>query len=75
MEQRRLILGRDLAKAICAALELPYETVARIVIDIPVDDIVRVYMERLGDDRLLHVNWPPLQEGMEVVELRPKEGG
>lgn len=52
----------DLGKQICDALGLDITTVSRIIIDIPCDDFVHVYVEMIGTTKLLDVDWDNLAD-------------
>jgi hypothetical protein len=52
----KVIHGKQFADAILASGFVGVDDrVTRIVIDAPVGDIVKVYVERIGDERLLNV--------------------
>jgi hypothetical protein len=48
------ILGKNLLKALRVA-GIADEITRRVTIDIPCDDVVRIYIERYGDARLLDI--------------------
>ena len=49
-----MILGRDFARALeQAGVVSDLNSIERIVIDVRADDMVRVHVQRLGDERLI----------------------
>jgi hypothetical protein len=49
-----VILGRDFARALeQAGVVSDLNSIERIVIDVRADDMVRVHVQRLGDERLI----------------------
>lgn len=56
-EKPKVILARDLIPVLCKALGIEDGKVKRIVIDATYDDVVRVFVEHLGDSRMLTINW------------------
>jgi hypothetical protein len=50
---RKLATGREFAKALEAAgIVTDLNTIERIVIDVPAHDLVRIHVQRVGDERL-----------------------
>lgn len=49
------------------------EKICRVVIDMKVGEVVHVYVERMGDDRIIKVT-PPSMAGA-VVEIGPANNG
>jgi len=52
------ILSDALMDVICRAFEIPPDRVRRIVVDTQVGRKVSVYIEFVGDERLLAMDWP-----------------
>lgn len=53
----KIITGQKLLTEICEKLGLDKHPIHRIVIDIPANDVVMVYIERYGTAALLDVGW------------------
>lgn len=60
MEEPRhtAIRSDELMDAICAAFAIPSGRVRRIVVDTQVGRKVSVYVEFIGDERMLTIDWP-----------------
>ena len=58
----------ELAEKICEAVGISAENAKRIIVDIPCDDWVKVYVEMCGTSKLLDVNWTSLS-GAEIKIL------
>ncbi len=56
--KRSAILGKVLLDLLAPALDLDGQKVRRVVLDIPYDGAVKVYVERLADTRALEIQWP-----------------
>jgi hypothetical protein len=70
-DRPRLITGSDFAEALAAAGVIDdIGTIGRIVIDVKPDDVVRLHVERYGDERLLQVL--RTLDGIEVREVSRK---
>ena len=68
MTQRaRPIHGRELAREWAEALGIDLSQTRRIVIDIPCHDVVRVYVEQFGTERLLKITPPSDGLNIEVI--------
>lgn len=71
MTDKRVIIGTELAEALAAAGIIDnLDTTGRIVIDINARDVVRIYIDRFGDDRLLRVI--RTLEGIEILQDSPE---
>ena len=55
MEYPKIITGLHMLKALYEANIVP-DKCRRVIIDIPYDDVVTIYYEGLGDERLLNIN-------------------
>jgi len=64
----KIISGAALLELLIPALSLDHK-VRRIVLDIPFDDAVTVYIEQLGDERLLQINWPQMNQDNIVIDV------
>ena len=51
---------------ICEALGIKMDKVRRIILDATVLEPVRVYVELLGDQQLLTIDWKDLGPGMSI---------
>lgn len=58
MSQQRKIIGWQLIPVLAEALGIEADTIRRIVIDAPYNNVVTVYVERVGTAGLLEVSWP-----------------
>ena len=68
----QMIKGHALAEALFEAGVIQRdERIARLVIDIPVTGVVKIYVERFGDERLL--KFAPSLDGVEICGV-PAEG-
>jgi len=67
MPVKNMILGRKLMETIAPAIGLEVGHLRRIVIDAPLDDVVSVYIELVGDERLLEINWAGDLKDGEIV--------
>jgi len=61
----RAVHGMAFLDVLAEAGIIDGHTVRRVVIDVPFDDAVRVYVERVGDERLL--NMATTLEGIEIT--------
>jgi len=52
-----IIHAQDAIKQICEALEIPYERCQRVVIDLEYRGVPVIYVQMLGDKRMLEINW------------------
>lgn len=59
------ILGRQLIDALIEA-GIANEATRRVVIDCPISDVVRVYVEQVGDKRLLSIVPPLAGNGVQI---------
>ena len=64
---RSKIIGWGLFDKLAKAGIIPPENVMRVVIDIACDNIVIVYVEMAGDERMLEVFGPV--PGIEIIEI------
>ena len=55
-----------IAAAIGAPGGVESGTMQRIILDIPCDDAVRIYVQYVGDTRLLAIDWSDEMRGMYV---------
>ena len=62
------ITGNQLGMQVCEALGIDCEKtlVRRIVIDIAVNDLVKVYVETIGTEKLLDIKLP--ESGIEIIK-------
>jgi len=63
---RDIVLGNELLKQICEKIGIDYNLTRRVVLDIPYDDVVTVYVEKLGTKALLDID---LQSDIKIVEV------
>lgn len=68
----RVIAGRDWARQVCKALSLDPLKVRRIVIDAQVGEVLSVYIEAWGDDRLIDIQLPDAAS-LNLVTNLPQE--
>lgn len=64
-DRPRIIIGREWARRVCEALGLDAQRVRRIVVDAQPDEALHVYVEYLGDERMLSVSFPS-PDGVEI---------
>ena len=60
--------GDVLAEQICEAMGVDLMKVRRIVIDVPFEGMSLVYLELVGDAKLLDINWRESLGGVTEVE-------
>lgn len=68
--------SRELGKVLCEALGLDVNLTKRIIIDCDSSDgntIPMVYVEMIGDRRLLDIQWTDALKGAEVITTKVKE--
>ena len=65
----RAISGNEFLLYLCKQLGLEWQKISRIVIDAQYNAVVRVYIEKVGDERLLSVNIP--SSDIEVIQEPP----
>lgn len=65
MWKHKPLTGRDLIQWLAAA-GIDVDSAYRVVIDAKASDIVRIYVERFGDERMISVK-PPDLAGAEVI--------
>lgn len=63
-----IINGEELGKQICEILEIDPHKTSRIVIDIAANDFVKIYVDMVGDYKLLDVKWCELEAKIEESE-------
>lgn len=68
MRQYKFITGADLMAIIAKAIGLDDSTVRRVILDIPYDDVITVYTESIGDERLLKIDYSGIKCGLEIKE-------
>lgn len=68
MTTYNVISAEHLSKQLCEALGLAPDRVTRIVLDVQSDNLIRAYVEMVGDKRVLEVSWGDL-------ELQDSAGG
>lgn len=51
-----IMRGSELLEKVCEAVGVDFQKTRRIVLDIPFDDWVAVYVEMIGDERLLEIS-------------------
>ena len=56
--------GSDFLNIICDALDINKETVRRVVLDIPYNDVVVAYIEQLASSKILEINMQ--SDGIEI---------
>jgi len=61
------IRGTELLELVCKAIDVDFQTVRRVVLDIPYDNYVIVYIERLGTTKLLEINME--SDGIKLSEI------
>lgn len=62
-----VIPAKDLLKQVCEKLGIPYNLTRRIVLDIPYNDIITVYVELVGTDALLDIRFE--SDGIDIKEV------
>ncbi len=66
MARARKILSREWIESIAAQLDIDPGDTSRVVVDARHGDVLRIYVEKFGTDRLLGVELP----GDATVEIR-----
>ena len=56
-EEHKIMVGSELSIKVCEAMGLDVNRTSRIVIELTPFQPVAVYVEMLGDTRLLEVDW------------------
>lgn len=51
-----IIHAREFLRKVCEAVSVDFSTVRRVVLDIPFDNYVTVYVEQLGTNKLLEID-------------------
>jgi len=59
--------SKVIALAICEAIGIDANFVQRIILDLQVEDVVKVYVQMMGDEQLLDIDWTAALDGGEVV--------
>ncbi len=68
-ESPKLITGNRFIQAVREALGLK-AIGQRVIIDAQCNDIVRVYVQLVGDERLLNLDLTRLLDGAEVIQVK-----
>ena len=63
---RQPILSEDLAEGICKALGIDPREVWRVIIDCKRDRLAMVYVEVMGSDQLLDLDWARGLSGADI---------
>jgi hypothetical protein len=63
--------GRRLLPILCAALNIDFQTVRRVVLDVPYDGIVTVYVEQIARADLLEIKME--SDGIQIKEVGKDE--
>lgn len=63
MDEDRTLHEREFGKKLLKELGLENQKVTRIIIDVQVNEPVRLYIERFGSRRLLDVDFSSLSDG------------
>ena len=73
-DKPRIITGGALLKALAPVVGFDVSVIRRIVLDVRLDDVIVVYVELLGDSRLVEINWPgELKEANIVMVEKAKQ--
>ena len=64
MSGARIISSSEFLEKLCTALNVDFNTVRRIVLDIRYDDVPVAYIEQLGTEKLLEINMQ--SDGIEI---------
>ncbi len=62
-----VISGKDFLNQICEAIDINPDNVRRVVLDIKYNDVITVYVEQLGTDKLLNINMN--SDGIKLSEI------
>jgi hypothetical protein len=62
--------GKEFAKQICEKSGIDFDTTKRIVIDVPLDGIVTIYVEKIGTRKLLDIDMQ--SNGINIKEAGAK---
>ncbi len=70
-----IIQGNKIARQICDALDL--KNVRRIILDLPYDDVGKIYIEVLTDMRLYEIDFTKLkiEEKIDTINITTNEDG
>lgn len=71
-DNHRIILGAKLMQVLGPALGLDHQNIRRIVLDIVYDDTIKVYIENIGDERLLSIDWAGNLKDTKLIMVEPK---
>ena len=69
IEMPKIIRGNELAIEICKAIDEEPSQVSRIILDIQVREMVKIYIEKYGSDKLLKIRWADSLDGADKVYL------
>ena len=61
------ISGKQLLEQICNKIDVDFKTVRRVVLDIPYDNVITVYVEKLGTTKLLDIDMQ--SDGIKIKEV------
>ena len=62
------IAGIDVLKQLAPVLGFDMNTIKRVVIDLQFDDVARIYVELLGDIRLIEFDWAGTLKDTEIIK-------
>jgi len=60
--------SKDVGLAICKALNLDAGLVQRIILDLPAEGVIKVYVQMMGDRQLLDIDWAAALGKSEVIK-------
>jgi len=67
--KREITTSDELAVNICQALGLEHDRVYRVILDLVANEFPVIYVQMIGDSRLLDVDWKRGLEGVAVSIL------
>jgi hypothetical protein len=67
MAQVKIIAGTDFLRTICDAINVDFNAVRRVVLDVSYNEAVFIYVEQLGTDKLLNINMQ--SDGIKLSEI------
>jgi len=68
-----IVRSEAVAKPICEALDLPFNQITRIIIDLAAHSAPVIYVEMFGSSAMLEIDWENALKGVRVIKLSDVE--
>ena len=62
-----IISGNKLLEQLCNKIDIDPKTVRRVVLDVPYNNVITVYIEKLGTSKLLEIDMQ--SDGIKIKEV------